>query len=87
VRFKSHLITAAAVVTLAVIGTIMNSNQSVVQGAGGPTVTIDAAQLPLPVAISGTPSVNIANTPSVKAAQSGVWNVGISVSQANRHIA
>lgn len=70
-RFKNNLSIAAAVVTLAFIGTIMNSRQSVVQGAGGPTVTIDPAQLPLHVTGSTTA------TGTVAATQSGLWNVGI----------
>jgi hypothetical protein len=34
---------------LAAIGSVMNSRQATLQGAGGPAVTIDPAQLPLPV--------------------------------------
>src|SRR5437763_11958251 len=47
--FRSALITVAAVGILAVIGSLMNSHPSVLQAAGGPTVTIDPAQLPLQV--------------------------------------
>jgi len=58
-RFKNVLIVATAVLTLAVIGTLMNSRQPLVQAAGGPTFTIDPTQLPLPVignvVLAGTP--------------------------------
>jgi hypothetical protein len=70
-RFKNHLIAAAVLSVLAIIGTIMNSRPSVLEAAGGPTVTIDQAQLPLPVQGSTTVSGTVA------AKQSGVWNVGI----------
>jgi len=70
-RLKKNLSIAAAVVTLAVIGTLMNSRQSVAQGAGGPTVTIDPSQLPLPVKGSATISGTVAAT------QSEAWHVGI----------
>ena len=48
----------------------MNSTRTVVQ-AGGPTVTIDPTELPLPVSGSATVSGTVAAT------QSGPWNVGI----------
>jgi len=88
-RLKRKLSIAAAVVTLAVIGSLMNSRQSVVQGAGGPTVTIDSSQLPLPVKGSATVSgmvaatqsgpwnIGISGTPTINAQQSGTWNVGL----------
>ena len=60
-EFKNKLIVLSVVGILAVIGSLMNSRQSVVQGAGGPTVSIDPAQLPLPV----------------KATQSGPWTVNL----------
>jgi hypothetical protein len=62
---------AAIIAALAVIGSEMNSHQSTLQGAGGPTVTIDQAQLPLPV----QGSLGVSGT--VAATQSGAWNVGI----------
>jgi hypothetical protein len=67
-RFKNHLIAAGVLSVLAIIGTIMNSHQSVAQAAGGPTVTIDPDQLPLPVqgslGITGTANVNVVNSAS-----------------------
>jgi hypothetical protein len=64
-RFKNHLIAAAVLSVLAIIGTIMNSRPSVLQAAGGPTVTIDPSQLPLPVqgslGITGTANVKVTN--------------------------
>jgi hypothetical protein len=56
-RFKKHLIVAAVFALLWGIGTIMNSRPSVAQAAGGPTVTIDPTQLPLPVTGSITSTV------------------------------
>jgi hypothetical protein len=56
---------------LAIIGTMMNSRPSVLQAAGGPTVTIDPTQLPLPV----QGSLGVSGT--VAATQSGNWNVAI----------
>jgi len=53
-RYKNHLIAAGVLSVLAIIGTIMNSHQSVLQAAGGPTVTIDPDQLPLPVHVNNT---------------------------------
>jgi hypothetical protein len=65
-NLRNKLIAGGAVVILAVIGSVMNSRQSTIQGAGGPTVTIDPAQLPLPVTgtigLTGTPNVKVTNT-------------------------
>jgi hypothetical protein len=69
--FKKRMLVAAVIAGLAVIGSLMNSQQSTVRAAGGPTVTIDQAQLPLPV----QGSLGISGT--VAATQSGIWNVGI----------
>jgi hypothetical protein len=64
-RYKNHLIAAAVLSVLAIIGTMMNSRPSVLQAAGGPTVTIDPSQLPLPVqgslGITGTANVKVTN--------------------------
>ena len=68
---KNRLFATAIIAGLAVIGSVMNSRQFTIQGAGGPTVTIDQAQLPLPV--QGSLGVS----GSVAATQSGPWNVGI----------
>jgi hypothetical protein len=68
---KNRLFGAAIIAGLAVIGSVMNSRQSSIQGAGGPTVTIDQAQLPLPVQGSLEVKGTVATT------QSGPWNVGI----------
>jgi hypothetical protein len=70
-KFKNPIIAAAVLAGLGLIGSLMNSNQAVLQAAGGPTVTIDPAQLPLQV----TGSTTVAGT--VAATQSGAWNVGI----------
>jgi hypothetical protein len=63
--FKKRMLAAAIIAGLAVIGSLMNSQQSTVRAAGGPTVTIDQAQLPLPVqgnvGINGTPNVKVTN--------------------------
>jgi len=64
-NLRNKLIAGGVVLTLAAIGSVMNSRQATLQGAGGPAVTIDPAQLPLPV------------TGTVSAAQNGAWNVGI----------
>lgn len=69
--FKKRMLVAAVIAVLAVIGSLMNSQQSAVRAAGGPTVTIDPTQLPLPV----KGSLGISGT--VAATQSGTWNVGI----------
>lgn len=68
-RFKKPLLTAGVLVGLALIGSLMNSRPSAVQGAeAGPTVTIDPKQLPLPVTgnvqITGTPTISFSNTAS-----------------------
>jgi hypothetical protein len=68
---KERMFAASIIAGLAVIGSVMNSHQSTLQGAGGPTVTIDQAQLPLPV----QGSLGVSGT--VAATQSGNWNVGI----------
>jgi hypothetical protein len=71
-KIKNTLITTAVLAGLAMIGAVMNTHQTVVQAAGGgPTVTIDSSQLPLPI----TGSTTVAGT--VMATQSGVWNVNI----------
>jgi hypothetical protein len=54
-RYKNHLIAAAVLSVLAVIGTIMNSRQASAQN-GGPHVTIDSP-IPLPVTGSVTSTV------------------------------
>jgi hypothetical protein len=69
--FKNRLFATAIIAGLAVIGSVMNSRQSTIQGAAGPTVTIDQTQLPLPVQGFLGVSGNVAAT------QSGAWNVGI----------
>lgn len=69
-QLKKYLTVAMAVFTLAAAGTLMNSTRTVVQ-ANGPTVTIDPAELPLPVSGSATVSGTVAAT------ESGPWNVGI----------
>ena len=59
-KFKNSVITAAALGSLALIGSMMNSHSAALQGAGGgPTVTIDPTQLPLPVKLSVTPSFTL----------------------------
>src|SRR5215472_1297712 len=68
---KNRVFAAAIIAGLAVIGSLMNSQQSTVRAAGGPTVTIDPTQLPLPV----QGSLGVSGT--VAATQSGAWNVGI----------
>jgi hypothetical protein len=70
--FKKLTLVAAIIAGLAVIGSLMNSQQSTARAAGGPTVTIDPTQLPLPV----QGSLGVSGT--VAATQSGAWNVGIS---------
>ncbi len=71
IEMKKYMTAALVVFTLAAAGTLMNSTRTVAQ-AGGPTVTIDQAQLlPLPVSGSATVSGTVAAT------QSGPWNVGI----------
>jgi len=56
---------------LAAIGSLMNSRQSVVQGAGAAPVNI-VGPLPVPVTLGST---TVSGT--VAATQSGTWNVGI----------
>jgi hypothetical protein len=70
IKMKRYMTAALVVFTIAAAGTLMNSTRTVVQ-AGGPTVTIDPAQLPLPVSGSATVSGTVAAT------ESGPWNVGI----------
>ena len=70
--FKKLVLVAAIIAGLAVIGSLMNSQQSTVHAAAaGPTVNIDPTQLPLPV----QGSLGVSGT--VAATQSGSWNVGI----------
>ena len=65
------LIGFALLVVLAIVS-LTDLHPSTVKGAEGPTVTIDPAQLPLPVKGSATIEGTVAAT------QSGAWNVGIS---------
>jgi hypothetical protein len=69
--FKKLALVAAIIAGLAVIGSLMNSQQSTVRAAAGPTVTIDPTQLPL--LVQGSLGVSGA----VTATQSGSWNVGL----------
>jgi hypothetical protein len=68
---KKRLLVTAIIAVLAVIGSVMNSQQQTARAAGGPTITIDPTQLPLPV----QGSLGVSGT--VAATQSGIWNVGI----------
>ncbi|HEY7338158.1 MAG TPA: hypothetical protein VH639_24940 [Bryobacteraceae bacterium] len=65
-NLRNKLLVGGAVLTLAAIGTVMNSHPALGQGVGGPTVTINAGQLPLPVTgtlgVMGTPNVKVTNT-------------------------
>ena len=71
-NLRNQLIAGGAVLILAAIGTMMNSHPALGQApGGGPTVTINPGQLPLPVKGSTT----VAGT--VAATQSGTWNVGV----------
>ena len=70
-NLRNQLIAGGAVLLLAAIGTMMNSHAALGQAPGGPTVTINPGQLPLPVKGSTTVSGTVAAT------QSGTWNVGI----------
>jgi len=70
-NLRNQLIAGGAVLLLAAIGTMMNRQAAQAQGQGGPTVTIDPDQLPLPVKGSTTVSGTVAAT------QSGTWNVGL----------
>jgi hypothetical protein len=69
--FKKLTLVAAIIAGLAVVGFLTNSQQHAARAAGGPTVTIDPTQLPLPVQGSLGVSATIAAT------QSGGWTVGI----------
>jgi hypothetical protein len=69
--FKKRILVVVVIAVLAVIGSVMNSQQSTVRAQGGPTVTIDPTQLPLPV----KGSLGVSGT--IAATQSGPWNVGI----------
>jgi hypothetical protein len=70
---RKNVVALSIVGVLAVIGVLISSHQTHAQGrGGGPTVTIDPAQLPLPVTGNSTVSG------TVSATQSGPWNVGIS---------
>src|SRR5262245_3496758 len=69
-RLKNHLILAASVGLLAVVGTLMNLQQNA--SAQGPPNGLGVRIVnPLPVPTTGTISGNVAVT------QSGTWNVGI----------
>ena len=70
-RFKNHLIVAAVLSVLAVIGTIMNSPKAAAQGPPGGLAVNIVNPLPVPVTgsttvsgsvrITGTPDVNVTN--------------------------
>lgn len=69
---RKNLVALSIAGVFALTGVFLSSHQTHAQArTGGPTVTIDPSQLPLPVtgstAVSGT----------VSATQSGPWNVGI----------
>jgi hypothetical protein len=67
-RFKDHLIAAAVLSVLAIIGTIMNSHQAAAQGPPNGLAVNIVNPLPVPVTgsttISGTVESTIANTPT-----------------------
>ncbi|HEV8140342.1 MAG TPA: hypothetical protein VGP81_11265, partial [Pyrinomonadaceae bacterium] len=65
-RFKRSLVALMGVLTLVVIVTV--SMPHIGRGASGTSNNAPTSQ---------TQNVNVVNTPSVSAQQSGVWNVGI----------
>jgi hypothetical protein len=69
--FRKRMLLTAVIAGLAVIGYLMNSQQAVAQNQQGEAVTINPAQLPLPV----KGSLGVSGT--IAATQSGAWNVGI----------
>jgi hypothetical protein len=74
-KLKNHLIAAAVLSVLAVIGTIMNSHQAAAQGPpNGLAVNIVN---PVPLPVSGTVTGNVGVTGTVAATQSGTWNVSV----------
>src|SRR5215831_8923830 len=72
-RFKNHLIAAAALSVLAIIGTIMNSHQAAAQPPGPPGGLAVNIVNPVPVPVTGSTTVS----GTVAATQSGSWSVGI----------
>jgi len=70
-NLRNQLIAGGTTLILAAIGTMMNSHPALGQAPGGPTVTINPGQLPLPVKGATTVSGTVAAT------QSGTWNVGL----------
>ena len=77
-EFKKFMLCIAALALLGMgLDATLGSRQ--VQGSGGAPVIV--TNTPLPVSVSNTPNVNIANT--VSATQNGTWNVGISNTSAS----
>jgi len=66
-KFKKSLIAVIGLVALVTIATVTTPHLS--YGSSGPTAAAPSSQ---------TQNVNVVNTPTVNAQQSGIWNVGIS---------
>ncbi len=85
-QMNLRVVLAAAAIALLIATASFRPAQG--QAVAGPLVTVDNTSAnPVPikgtatvtgsVAITGTPNVNVANTPAVNAQQSGPWSVGI----------
>ncbi len=87
-RLQMNLRVVLATAGIALLIATASFRRAQGQAVAGPLVTVDNTSAnPVPingtatvtgsVAITGTPNVNVANTPMVNAQQSGAWNVGI----------
>ena len=79
-RFGRPLLVLFGLTFLAAFLTSMHSRPAAASSSGNPTVTIANTPLPVVGNVNATVSgpVAISGTPSVNAAQSGAWTVGIS---------
>src|SRR5688500_5823858 len=76
---KKHLSASLGFVLLAGIMAVSlpQTGHSSFAAADKDVRVINALAEAIPVAIQGTPGVNIANSPIVQAQQNGLWNVGV----------
>jgi hypothetical protein len=56
-KIRNYVIEALAIAGLVVAGALLNSREAQLHAAGGPTVTVEPSQLPLPVREAGRTGV------------------------------
>jgi hypothetical protein len=76
-KVQRYLVCAAILVCASVVLPVASYGQNGEAGPTKPVIVVNPASQPVPVTGTINGSVNITNTPTVNAQQTGPWNVGI----------